>query len=231
MDTYNMYSGTTKARTSYGSLDHHQLQPPPRQTGPPARVYERRPVPDYYQDLNDSDDDSDDSEIFRRRRVYMSSDDEEEKEPQSPRRRRKAAARVPPLTPADLRISPAMKAEMEAEQKRLSNKRTSKNQPLDHVTQERRPSNALPYPPTPSTLERTDSRRAEKPRPKPKPPSRRSTAEKATDSAGGLAPNVLLGSQSFIKEVTRNVLGERFTRRPSFGGSSRSGTGRSSMGG
>jgi hypothetical protein len=230
MDTYNMYSGTTKARTSYGSLDHHQLQPPPRQAGPPAPVYERRPVPDYYQDLNDSDDDSDDSEIFRRRRVYMSSDDEEEKEPQSPRRRRKAA-RVPPLTPADLRISPAMKAEMEAEQKRSSNKRTSKNQPLDHLTQERRPSNALPYPPTPSTLERTDSRRAEKPRPKPKSPSRRNTAEKATDSAGGSTPNVSLGSQSFIKEVTRNVLGERFTRRPSFGGSIRSGTGRSSMGG
>jgi hypothetical protein len=225
---YNMYSGT-KARTAYGSLDHQQL-PPPRQgqAGPAARVFERRPVPDYYQDLNGSDDDSDDSENFRRRRVYMSSDDED-KEPEIPRRRRKPTARVPPLTPADLRISPAMKAEMEAEQKRSSTKRSSKT--LEHLTQERRPSASLPYSPPPSTFERTESRRAEKTRAKPKPPSRRNTAEKVADSTGGSAPNVSLGSQSFMKEVTRNVLGERFTRRSSSGGSIRGGSYGKSTGG
>jgi hypothetical protein len=213
-----MYSGA-KARTAYGSLDHHQL-PPPHQAAAAARVFERRPVPDYYQDLNDSDDDSDDSEIFRRRRVYMSSDDEEDKEPEIPRRRRKPAARVPPITPADLRISPAMKAAMEAEQKRSSTKRMSKNQPLEHLTQERRPSNALPFPHAPvATLERSESRHAAKTRAKPKPPSRRNTAERVADSTGGSAPNVSLGSQGFMKEVTRNVLGERFTRRSSSGGS------------
>jgi hypothetical protein len=224
---FDMYSGTTKTKPTYGSLGHQQLPPPRRPPGAPAGVPERRPVLDYYQDLNDSDDDSDDSENFRRRRVYVSSDDEEDKQPPSPRRRHKPTARVPALTPADLRISPAMKAEMESEQKRSSSKRTFRNHTIEPFTGERRPSSALPYSHTPST----EARDSAKTRAKPKPPSRRNTAEKVTDYAGGSVPNVSMGSQSFMKEVTRNVLGERFPRRSSLSGSTRSGSHGKSVGG
>jgi len=223
MSIYHRYSGSPRT-PAYGSLDQYQL-PPPKDREPAQRGYGRPPVSDYYQDFIPSDDDSTDSETYRRRPMYMS-EDEDDNGREALRQKRKPTARIPTITPSDLRISPAVRAEIEAEQKRGKVKSIPKNPTSQHRTQEPRAS-SLPYaaPPRSPTMESTDSRVPTKGRTKPKPPSRRSTAESKDDSTDLPDHNDSIDSKRFIKEVTRNILGERFTRRSSSSGSTvRTGT-------